>query len=118
MSYDMGQRVLTVEADDVSDDWTKEALASRKWGVTGEIVNVSDSHGECFQVLHGDGTYGWYEAQELRRVLSPVGKPSERDFCKAALDAIQDYEESEGELGVSDSTWVEITKAIYARVYA
>lgn len=119
MSFELGQRVLTVECDDVADDWTAEAIASRKWGFTGEIVQVSDAHGECFQVTHNDGTSGWYEAQELRRVLPAGSKtPSERDFCKAALDAIQDYEDEEGELGIDDPTWVEITKAIYARVYA
>lgn len=119
MSFELRQRVLTVECDDVSNDWTAEALAHRKWGEVGEIVQASDAHGECFMVLHSDGTSGWYEAQELRHVLPAGSKtPTERDFCKAALDAIQDYEEGEGELGIDDPTWVEITKAIYARVYA
>lgn len=60
-----GTKVKTVKPEVESNDWVPEALASRKWGVTGEVVKHSDSHGLCYGVRHDDGSAGWYEPREL-----------------------------------------------------
>jgi hypothetical protein len=62
----VGDRVETVRPDVESDDWTQEAMASRRWGVTGSIVREHNSHGLCYRVRHDDGSHGVYEARELR----------------------------------------------------
>jgi hypothetical protein len=115
----VGQRVLTVEdPNDSADDWTAEAAVSRKWGEVGEVIATHDSHGLTFEVKHNDGSVGHYEHHELRAVLPRTAVPSERDFCKAALEAIGDYEDSEDvTLDVTTEQWVEIVKTIYAQVF-
>lgn len=47
-------------------EWTKEAWAKRKWGVKGTIKKHHDSHGLCYEVLHEDGTVGYYNPNELK----------------------------------------------------
>lgn len=62
-----GTRVLTVEPEEISDDWTSEALVMRRFGVTGEVVGHHDSHGLCYDVRHDDdGTIGCYDPWELQ----------------------------------------------------
>ena len=60
-----GTKVKTVKPEEESKNWVPEALASRKWGVTGEVVKVNDEHGLCYGVRHDDGSAGWYEEREL-----------------------------------------------------
>ena len=48
-----------------SDDWTKEALKTRRWGVRGAVIAHHDSHGLCYDVRHEDGTRGSYDPSEL-----------------------------------------------------
>ena len=60
-----GTKIQTVKQAVEAEDWTQEALASRKWGVTGTVIAHSDSHGLYYEVRHDDGTIGWYEPQEL-----------------------------------------------------
>jgi len=62
-----GTRVKTVKPEVESKDWVPEALASRKWGITGMVVKCSDSHAVCYGVRHDDGSAGWYEARELEQ---------------------------------------------------
>jgi hypothetical protein len=48
-----------------STDWSPEALRLRRFGVTGVVVDFSDSHGLIFAVQHRDGSIAYYEPQEL-----------------------------------------------------
>lgn len=66
-SLQLGTQVLTTE-DAGADDWTEEALADRKWGVKGTIIDRSDSHGLCYCVKHEDGSTAWYEPAELKKL--------------------------------------------------
>ena len=49
-------------------DWTPGALASRQWGVVGEIVEHHDSYGLCYEVKHPDGTIGYYDPTEIKPI--------------------------------------------------
>jgi len=64
-----GTLVKTTE-DTGCDDWTREALASRKWGVRGMVITHHDSHGLCYEVKHEDGTVGYYDPSEIEVVKS------------------------------------------------
>ncbi len=58
----IGRPVRTVILGD--RDFTKEARARRRWG-EGTIVAYHDSHGLCFDVLHGDGVVASYDPDEI-----------------------------------------------------
>ena len=45
---------------------TDEAWAERKWGVRGEVLTHHASHGLCYEVLHRDGTVGYYDPSEFK----------------------------------------------------
>ncbi len=62
-----GTKVVTTEANPEIDDWSEEALHSRQWGVTGDVIMHHDSHGLCYAVEHEDGTIGYYDPSELRK---------------------------------------------------
>jgi len=47
-------------------EWTDEWWAKRQWGVRGTILRHHDSHGLCYEVLHADGTEGYYDPTELQ----------------------------------------------------
>jgi len=70
MSFSVGDKVKTILTDKISDDWLPEALPKRKFGVLGVIVAEHNSHGECYEVQHDDGTIGSYDPWELMKVLS------------------------------------------------
>ena len=56
-----------------SGGWTAGALASRRWGVEGQVVCHHDAHGLSYEVRHtADGTIGYYEHHELDPC---VGRP-------------------------------------------
>lgn len=65
-------RVRTVKPEREAGDWTKEALASRKWGTYGTVTTHHDSHGLTYEVQHLDGTTGHYEHEELAVVGEDV----------------------------------------------
>lgn len=48
-----------------TDDWTSEGKLARKWNVKGQVIDLSNSHGLCYQVKHEDGTWAWYDPCEL-----------------------------------------------------
>jgi hypothetical protein len=60
-----GTSVLTIQANPEIDDWTQEALASRKWGVSGKVIMHHDSHGLFYDVCHEDGSVGHYDPSEI-----------------------------------------------------
>lgn len=62
-----GTRVRTTQInEDMVGEWSDEALASKQWGVTGEIVAHHDSHGLSYEVRHdGDGSIGHYDPSEF-----------------------------------------------------
>lgn len=63
---EIGTRVRTIKPDVVSDDWTPEAVAARRFGVTGTVVAEHDGRSLCFGVRHDeDDTIGFYELREL-----------------------------------------------------
>ena len=47
-------------------EWTDKAWVERKWGVRGKVLTHHDSHGLCYEVLHKDGTTGYYDPSELK----------------------------------------------------
>lgn len=65
-ALETGTEVKTTQADmSTRRDWTGMTWISRKWGIVGKILKVSNSHGLCYQVDHGDGTSGWYNPTEI-----------------------------------------------------
>jgi hypothetical protein len=60
----LGTVVVTTQSAG-ADDWTREAVASRKWGVEGTVVGEHDEV-DVYDVRHHDGTLGHYEPRELR----------------------------------------------------
>lgn len=65
----VGTMVLTTQPNQpLNKGWTRAALASRQWGVKGEIVAYHDSHGLSYEVRHPDGTIGHYDPTELKKV--------------------------------------------------
>lgn len=88
---DHGTPVETVEPKKVSKDWDAEALQARKWNVSGEIIDHSDSHGLVYKVRHADGTEGWYERRELRpRSPGTEYSPEERVAMLQKMQALSD----------------------------
>jgi hypothetical protein len=84
-----GQTVETIKPDVESKDWRPEALANRRWSVTGKIVDHSDSHGLCYLVLHEDDTTAWYERRELKPFTSGVDySPEERAAMLKRMGAL------------------------------
>lgn len=61
----IGSKVITVETNCTSEDWTASALKKRKFNVAGEIIGYSDSHGIVYEVRHADGSVGCYDPWEL-----------------------------------------------------
>ena len=57
-------RVRTTK-DAGNDDWSDPKRPACKWGVEGKIVKYSNSHGLCYEVQHIDGTFAWYDPEEL-----------------------------------------------------
>lgn len=51
-----------------SDDWAEEAKLIRRWGVTGTICDLSNSHGLIYKIKHEDGSYAWYEPTEFESI--------------------------------------------------
>ena len=60
-----GTRVQTTRANPTLRGWTREAAASRQWGVFGKIHTHHDSHGLSYEVEHPDGSIGHYDPSEL-----------------------------------------------------
>lgn len=57
-----GQLVRTVP--DGRRDFTTEAQKKRKFG-TGHVIQYSNCHGLCYEVLLSDGTLAWFDHDEL-----------------------------------------------------
>jgi hypothetical protein len=64
-AFNIGDRVMTVKTQPTPHDFTSEALATRKWGVTGRIEMEHNSHGLCYRVRHSDNSEGYYTLFEL-----------------------------------------------------
>ena len=64
---EVNDTVLTVKSEKVSGDWMPTVLNSRKFGITGKIVRISNAHGLCYEVLHEDGSSSYYDPWELER---------------------------------------------------
>ncbi len=64
---EVGTGVQTTEPNEaVLSDWTPEAIATRRWGVPGVIVDFHDSHGLSYEVEHThDNSVGHYDPSEL-----------------------------------------------------
>jgi len=72
----IGTRVQTLSA--LHDkDYMPEARADRRWGVRGRVTGIHDSHGLCYDVLHG-GTTGTYDPDEIK-VLGDGGSQTFTD---------------------------------------
>ena len=63
-----------IDPDKIADDWTPEALETRRSGVKGKIVAIHDSHGLCYDVEYDDDHFiGSFEPHEII-ILSPREK--------------------------------------------
>lgn len=61
-----GTSVITKRTEIPTSDWTEEAIAARRFGVRGIVIQHHDSHGLCYKVRHEDDeTIGCYEPEEL-----------------------------------------------------
>ncbi len=86
-----GQPVETVQPERESTDWEPGALKTRKWNVSGEVIDHSDSHGLVYKVRHSDGTEGWYERRELRpRSPGTEYSPEERVVMLQKMQQLSD----------------------------
>lgn len=65
MRFHRGLKVRTVKSEQEAQDWTEEALATRRWGVVGKITSISNRHGLVYTVEHKDGSTSFYEEHEL-----------------------------------------------------
>jgi len=71
-------RVETIKPKVEPKGWDQDARQHCRWGVSGKIVDHSDSHGLCYQVEHEDGTVAWYEPRELKTLERYTYTPEER----------------------------------------
>lgn len=85
-----GESVETVEPKKVSTDWQAEALKDRRWGVSGKVIEHSDSHGPVYKVRHQDGTTAWYERRELKRLDATTYTPEQRVEMLQKMQALSD----------------------------
>lgn len=86
-----GTRVETLKPEKESKDWNAEAKKLRRWGVTGRVVDHSDSHGLCYQVEHADDkTTAWYEPRELVELDSCSYTPEERTEMLRKMRGVSD----------------------------
>jgi hypothetical protein len=49
----------------LNNDWSNAALNNRKWGILGNVVAHHDFHGLYYDVLHVDGSNGFYDPSEI-----------------------------------------------------
>lgn len=65
ISRPLGWRVRTIEPK--TTDWVEEAIVARtsRWGQTGDIVHISDSHGLCYTLRFADGGTAAFCPSEL-----------------------------------------------------
>lgn len=62
-------KVKTLQANErLRKEFTAEGWESRRWGVRGTIIKIHDSHGLCYQVLHEDGSIGYYDPTEIEEL--------------------------------------------------
>lgn len=59
---------------DLNNDWSNDALDTRRWGVQGIILRHHDSHGLYYDVQHADGTEGHYDPSELQVISSELAE--------------------------------------------
>jgi len=65
--FSVGRHVsIKVDPAKVTNDWTDEALASRKSEGEGVVIEEKNAHGQCFRVQHDDGSIGVYDPHELQ----------------------------------------------------
>lgn len=90
--FAVGQVVVTTN-DSGSKDWSPDTRKDVRWGILGHVSAVHDSHGLCYRVEHGDGTYSYYEHEELRPWDSArsdqdqeVALPNQRELTNTVLD--------------------------------
>ena len=73
-----GTKVRTSSALHNKGNWSTEARAERKAGVTGVVmVFTCGSHGNFYHVLHDDKSCGYYDPDELSEVVEPAAEPPE-----------------------------------------
>ncbi len=61
-----GVKVSTTSAAPGAEkEYTAEAQARRRWGISGKIINHHDSHGLCYEVEHDDRSVGVYDPAEF-----------------------------------------------------
>lgn len=58
-------KVLTKNLNN-SNNWSTEALATRKENSPGIINAIQRGKGICYEVKHDDGTISWYDPEELQ----------------------------------------------------
>jgi len=80
-----GTKVVTTKANPKIDDWAKEVVEARQWGVKAIVITHYDSHVLSYKVRHEDGTDGYYDSSELQvaqeMIFMGAGEHSEAE-CK------------------------------------
>jgi hypothetical protein len=87
---EIGEVVETIKPLKESSDWDPKATRARRWNVTGTIVDVSNAHGVCYQVLHKDPDgLAWYERRELQCFTPGIDySPEERALAIQRMEAL------------------------------
>lgn len=55
--------IIKTTSDNGSDDWCN--AGKRSWNKNGIVIDRSDAHGLCYEIVHDDGSIAWYEPEEL-----------------------------------------------------
>jgi len=61
----VGASVRTLEPSSEEAGWAPGVRERCRWGVVGEVVEVSDSHGLMYKVRHEAGGEGYYDHDEV-----------------------------------------------------
>ena len=64
MPFQKGDRVRTANKL-TGQNYTPEGQKERLPGMTGTIIELSNSHGLCFEVNHDELGTAWYDPEEL-----------------------------------------------------
>ncbi len=74
-----GTRIRTTIENDAVTDWGEGARDHCQWGVEGTIITHHDSHGDCYEVRHDDGTIAAYDPSEVTEVFES-SIPKNKDY--------------------------------------
>lgn len=97
-TYEVGDRIRTT-CESGPQDWNNPSIrVYAKWGVDGEIVDISSGHGRCYKVRHADTSQCWYNPSEITLASKEVKlKLDSREHGYALKEALIDLIDGVGE---------------------